>query len=162
MEGFRKHTDPQWKAWLSLVLFDMCKLWHQREIQASICRTYWHAMWSADLLWLYSLPTVHLPSHLQHSKVTVLHPFSHICSHDPSSSASVTCVIDAKTFSTPSVVEDKGGFLSSLSRWMGMNSTVLLPRTILCAVTYTHIHQWILVSHTHTHTHILVSVYLAG
>lgn len=155
MDRFEKHKDSPVR---SLVLFDMCKLWHQWEIEAYICTTYWHAMWSADCI---HFPTVH---HLilQHSKVTVLHPFSHISSQDPSLSIPVTwSVIDTKTYSTPSVVEDKGGFSSSLSPWMGMNSTVLLPRTILCAVTYTHItHQWILMSHTHIR--ILVSLNLAG
>lgn len=98
---------------------------------------------------------------LQHGKVTVLHTLSHISSQDASLSLpSTRPVIDTKMYSTPSAVDDKRGFSSSLSRWMGMNSPMLLPRTILCAVTHTHTSRWIVVSRAHTHT--LVSVNLAG
>lgn len=90
---------------------------------------------------------------LQHGKVTVLHTLSHISSQDASLSLpSTRPVIDTKMYSTPSAVDDKRGFSSSLSRWMGMNSPMLLPRTILCAVTHTHTSRWIVVSRAHTHT----------
>lgn len=140
------------KARLNSVLFDMCILPREWEIQASICRTRRHAMRFADLPFLY-YPLPHLILH--YSKAPALHLlFTYVQSRPI---ALFACDVIRNRRSALSVVEDKGGFSSSFSRWIGMNSTVLLPRTILCAVTYTHVHQWILV----WHTHVLVSVNLA-
>lgn len=111
-KGLKEPRVHCWKEpWFSWVLFDMWKLWHLWYIQGSICRTHWHAMWSAASPWRDSLTHRSLAvSFLQHSKVTVLHPSSHTSSQDPSLPASVTwSIMGTKTHSAACVVEDKGG-----------------------------------------------------